>query len=84
MNERLRELMVEAGYAAPELAGRARRLAELIVQDCCKVLVEQGNEWHEFSKKPTEKHYSAAALFAAYRLKEDAVYAIEEHFGVEQ
>ena len=34
MNERLKELMVEAGYAAPELAGRANKLAELIVKEC--------------------------------------------------
>ena len=37
MNERLRNLMVEAGYAAPELAGRAHVLAELIVKECAKV-----------------------------------------------
>ena len=34
MNERLKELMIEAGYAAPELAGRANKLAELIVREC--------------------------------------------------
>ena len=33
MNERLRELMLEAGYAAPEIAKRAQLLAGLIVQD---------------------------------------------------
>lgn len=38
MNERLRELMLEAGFAAPELAGRANKLSELIVKDCCQVL----------------------------------------------
>jgi hypothetical protein len=31
---RVAQLMLEAGYAAPELAGRAKKLAELIVQDC--------------------------------------------------
>jgi len=34
MNKRLRELMLQAGYAAPELAERAQILAELIVKDC--------------------------------------------------
>jgi hypothetical protein len=38
MNERIKELMLEAGYAAPELAGRANKLAELIVRECCDVL----------------------------------------------
>ena len=33
MNDRLRELMLEAGYAAPEIAKRAQLLAGLVVQD---------------------------------------------------
>jgi hypothetical protein len=36
MNEKLRELMLEAGYAAPEIAGRATKLAELIVRECAR------------------------------------------------
>lgn len=38
MNERIRELMIEAGYAAPELAGRAQKLAELIVKECANIV----------------------------------------------
>ena len=34
MNERLRELMLEAGYATPEIAGRAKKLSELIILEC--------------------------------------------------
>jgi hypothetical protein len=34
MNEKIKELMLAAGYAAPELAGRAHRLAELIISEC--------------------------------------------------
>ena len=40
MNERIRKLMLEAGYAAPELAGRANKLAELIVKECADVLLK--------------------------------------------
>ena len=40
MNENLRKLMLEAGYAAPELAGRAQQLAELIVRECCDIADE--------------------------------------------
>lgn len=36
MNPRIRELMLEAGYAAPELAGRAIKLTELLVNECAK------------------------------------------------
>ncbi len=41
MNERLCELMVEAGYAAPELAGRANKLAELILRECAELCYER-------------------------------------------
>ena len=34
MNEKIKELMLEAGYAAPELAERANLLAGLIVKEC--------------------------------------------------
>ena len=37
MNERIYELMKEAGYAAPELAGRAQRLTELIINECIDI-----------------------------------------------
>ena len=37
MNDRIRELMLEAGYAAPEIAERGQRLAELIVRECAEV-----------------------------------------------
>ena len=37
MNERIRELMLEAGYAAPEIAGRANKFAELIVKECMEL-----------------------------------------------
>ena len=37
MNEHLKELMLEAGYAAPELAGRANKLAELIIKKCAMI-----------------------------------------------
>jgi hypothetical protein len=38
MNERIKELMLEAGYAAPELAGRANKLAELVVKECAYIV----------------------------------------------
>lgn len=37
MNEQLKKLMLEAGYAAPELAGRANKLAELIVRESADI-----------------------------------------------
>jgi len=40
MNQHLRELMLEAGYAAPEMAGRGQKLAELILRHCIGVCEE--------------------------------------------
>jgi hypothetical protein len=44
MNTRLKELMLEAGYAAPELAGRANQLAELIVAECADFANDHNSE----------------------------------------
>ena len=44
MNERIKVLMLEAGYAAPEIAGRGQKLAELIVQECAEFANEHNSE----------------------------------------
>ena len=62
------------------------KFAELIVRECCSKLVEMGESWHEFARNPPDgqAHNASGALFAAYRLKEDAVDEIQDHFGVEE
>jgi hypothetical protein len=43
MNKVLRDIMSEAGYAAPELAGRAQKMADLLIKECagiCKSTAE--------------------------------------------
>ena len=42
MNPRIRELMIQAGYVAPELAGRAHKLAELISQHIISIVAMYG------------------------------------------
>lgn len=44
MNDRLQEIMYEAGYVAPELAGRAKKFAELLVKECQRLNKEQSYE----------------------------------------
>ena len=34
MHDRMRKIMLEAGYAAPELASRAHKLIELLIREC--------------------------------------------------
>jgi hypothetical protein len=40
MNEQIKDLMLEAGYAAPEIAGRANLLAELVIKKSAKFMDE--------------------------------------------
>ena len=63
-----------------------KKFAELIVKECCSKLKEMGEGWHEFARNPPDgqAHNASGALFAAYRLKEDAVDEIREHFEVEE
>ena len=37
MNERIKQLMIEADYPAPEIALRAQKLVELIVLECALI-----------------------------------------------
>jgi len=62
------------------------KFAELLIQECCEQLIKEGNDWEQFSLNPPDgqAHNASGALFAAYRLKEDAVDMLREHFGVEE
>ena len=95
MNKRILELAGQSGLATmlfnkegsyyvvkPEI----EQFAEALVQECCEVLKQEGEAWHAFSRNPPagQETNAVPALFAAYRLKEDAVSTIKEHFGVEE
>jgi hypothetical protein len=68
MNERIKELMIQADYPAPELALRAHRLTELIIQECTETCLRMqlGNQY-----TPEEMLFQTK-----YRN------LIKEHFGV--
>ena len=88
MNERIRELASQCyELTKPDLNERfnKEKFAELIVRECCSKLEEMGEGWQEFAQNPPQgqAHNASGALFAAYRLKEDAVDEIKQHFGVE-
>jgi len=69
MNERLKELMIQADYPAPELALRAHRLAELIVKECLEAC-SRANEIRHFVP-PTQEQVVLSCMRE-----------IEEYFGV--
>ena len=45
MNERIRQIMTQAGYAAPELAERAQKLVDLVLKECY-IAIENTNRHH--------------------------------------
>ena len=59
MNKRLNELMLEAGYAAPELAGRGQKLAELIIEECADLFTRThtDEEYQRRIDKTIRKHF---------------------------
>jgi hypothetical protein len=71
MNERLKELMIQADYPAPELALRAHRLAELIVRECIDAC-SRANEIRHFVP-PTQEQVVLSCMRE-----------IEQYFGVEE
>jgi hypothetical protein len=97
MNQRIKELAEQAGgefytgfAGSPNsvkfMEQDFEKFAELIIQECMEQLVKEGDAWEQFSRNPPEgqETNASAALFAAYRLKEDAVARLEKHFGVEE
>jgi nitrate reductase assembly molybdenum cofactor insertion protein NarJ len=56
MNERIKELMVQADYPAPELALRAQKLAELIVRECADHAVTFTNNLQSLNDKEIRSH----------------------------
>lgn len=64
MNERLKQLMLEAGYAAPEIAGRAQTLAHLLIKDFVKIAKDPAwynDDWRDpihYVCKTVEEKYN--------------------------
>ena len=62
MNKRIRELMIQSDYAAPEIALRAQKLAELIVRECVRHFNEDYQRdfdtlWREDLSKSIKQHF---------------------------
>jgi hypothetical protein len=62
------------------------KFAESIVQECCNIIAKEADEWLEFGKNPPDGQLesAAAAVFTAFRLKEDTVEVLKEHFGLDK
>ena len=69
MNERIEKLMLEAGFAAPELAGRANILAELLIKDVCKIVKGQKIAEPLGGYQDWENGYNTAVKFTVTQIK---------------
>ena len=69
MNERIKQLMLEAGFAAPELAGRADKLAELLIKDVCKIVKGQKIAEPLGGYQDWENGYNASVKHAVAQIK---------------
>ena len=79
MNQRIEKLMLEAGFAAPELAGRANKLAELIVAECLKKVEEEYKPVLEDEVMMKDTHWDGYVQCGV-----DSYVAIREHFYGEE
>ena len=72
MNQRIKELMKQADYPAPEMALRAQKLAELIVRECVSIVENLSPGYQDYRNQIED----------AFR--RDCVEQIKQHFGVEE
>jgi hypothetical protein len=66
MNEQIRELMLEAGYAAPDIALRAQKFAELILREC----IEVANKNRTVMEIKSNTHLTADAIKEHFGVEE--------------
>jgi len=84
MNDRIKELMQQADYPAPEMAGRAQKLVELLVKDFYAICDQawQANEANRTTEGLSipEQMVLAGAQAQCQKMKEN----IQEQFGIEE
>lgn len=56
MNENLRRIALEAGYAAPELAGRMQKLVSLLLEES-KTVMKQHDYHGEWLGEKIKEHF---------------------------
>ena len=85
MNDKLKELMLAAGYAAPEIAGRANQLAELIVRECVEIC-NQANLMNQdtLSKLGDDELAEKMIIHGSIKQAQKLADGIKQHFGVKE
>ena len=71
MNERIRQIMLESGYAAPEMAERAQKLVDRLIKECY-IAIENTS---------THRAYTTYDLDLIKHTIRSTRRAVAEHFG---
>ena len=96
MNERIRELAVQAGFyvlsddkiyiptTSEEITDCQTKFAELIVQECAEVVISEGKKIADSMPQTNHDNYLDVAVMVG-RVDSAVNYAasLKEHFGVE-
>lgn len=77
MNSNIKQLMLSAGFVAPELATRASKLADLIVEETVRLLEQK---YRDSIPKGFVEEFDSGYQAGLYTAEQ----AIKQHFGVEQ
>jgi hypothetical protein len=91
MNKRIKELAEQAyieffgDHGVETNQAGLQAFAELIVNECIGVVRSDGDHWEKLSQNPPkgQEQFRDHMLYSAYRLKEDAVWSIQDHFELE-
>ena len=74
MNERIRELFLQADFPKIDIENEVQRFAELIVRECAEQIVAKGTDWIDFA--PSQSGVRPQYWEMAQHIK--------QHFGVEE
>jgi hypothetical protein len=74
MNERIKQLAIEAGFYANPDVEKFEKFAELIVRECAELM-----------KKESEEYYDVGDDYCDHKANafDEAVNLVKKHFGVE-
>ena len=83
MNERIRQLAIEAGFYANPDVEKFEKFAELIVKECTAVLFDQSEKLFELYSEETNMSTAQEYELCSNQCVNN-IELIEKHFGVEE
>lgn len=84
MEQKLKRLMMEAGYAAPELAGRAKKLTKLLISDIINDVSQYGCWGESFEKETYEDGFINGTKQGYTDAVEQIVNGLKDRYGLSE